>query len=128
MERLQKALDALGSLGGPDAIKRFLKKAQEAARERPVAELVKVCREFIDQSTMNHKVESGVGCGDSVAPGAVHVCRGWRRSRHRPHHSGRQEAVQMVNQFQAERDALSQELRVARPRTQHLGLAMHPQI
>ena len=50
VERLQKALDALGGLGGPevDAIKRALKKAQEVARERPIAELIK---EFIDRST-----------------------------------------------------------------------------
>ena len=41
-----------------DAIKRSLKMAQEVARERPVAELVKE---------------------------TVHVCRGWRRSRQRPH-------------------------------------------
>ena len=34
VERLQKALDAFGNLGGPDvdAIKRSLKKAQEVAR------------------------------------------------------------------------------------------------
>ena len=50
VERLQKALDALGGLGGPevDAIKRALKKAQEVARGRPIAELIK---EFIDRST-----------------------------------------------------------------------------
>ena len=53
VERLQKAFDALGNLGGPevDAIKRSLKKAQEAARERPVGVLVKKCKEFINQST-----------------------------------------------------------------------------
>ena len=53
VQRLQKALDALGGLGGPevDAIKRVLKKAQEVARERPVAELVKECKEFIERST-----------------------------------------------------------------------------
>ena len=54
VERLQKALDALGGLGGPevDAIKRAaLKKAQEVARERPIAELVKECKEFIERST-----------------------------------------------------------------------------
>ena len=53
VERLQKALDAVGGLGGPelDAIKRALKKAQEVARERPIAELIKECKEFIDRST-----------------------------------------------------------------------------
>ena len=52
-ETLQKALDALGTLGGPevDAIKKSLKKAQEAARERPIPELVKECKEFMDRST-----------------------------------------------------------------------------
>ena len=53
VERLQKALDALGGLGGQevDAIKRALKKGQEVARERPIAELMKECKEFIDRST-----------------------------------------------------------------------------
>ena len=43
VQRLQRALDALGDLGGPEveAIKKALKKAQEVARERPIAELVK---------------------------------------------------------------------------------------
>ena len=53
VERLQRALDALGDLGGPevDAIKKALKKAQEVARERPIAELVKECKDFIERST-----------------------------------------------------------------------------
>ena len=50
VERLQEALDALGTLGGPEveAIKKSLKKAQEAARERPIPVLVKECKEFMD--------------------------------------------------------------------------------
>ena len=53
VERLQKALDASGALGGRevDAFKKALKKAQEVARERPVAELVKECTDFIERST-----------------------------------------------------------------------------
>ena len=71
VERLQKALDALGNLGGPevDAIKRSLKKAQEAARERPVGVLVKECKEFIDRSTKRITKLKAELDAETVAPG-----------------------------------------------------------
>ena len=40
VERLQKALDALGDLGGPEV----------DARERPIVELIKACKEFIERA------------------------------------------------------------------------------
>ena len=96
VERLQKALDALGNLGGPevDAIKRSLKKAQEIARERPVGVLVKECKEFIDRSTKRITKLKAELDAETVLQ-VVNL-------------------QQMVNQLQAERDALSQELRRSR--------------
>ena len=53
-----------------DAIKRSLKKAQEAARERPISEFgegVQGVHRSVHEA--NHKIASGVGCGDRIAPG-----------------------------------------------------------
>ena len=73
VERLQKALDALGGLGGPevDAIKRALKKAQEVARERPIAELIKECKELVHRAfnQAHLKVKDGLGDRDRIVGG-----------------------------------------------------------
>ena len=123
VERLQKALNALGGLGGPevDAIKRALKKAQEVARERPIAELIKECKEFIERSTkrtskLKTDLETETGLledsrarltrleaqaapvGDRVVAEGARVLT----------------LQQMVNQLQGERDSLSQDLRRSR--------------
>ena len=122
VERLQKALDASGGLGPKvDAIKRALKKAQEVARERPIAELIKECKEFIDRSTKHIsksktdlETETGLledsrarltrleaqapPVGDPVVAEGAQVLT----------------LQQMVNQLKGERDSLSQELRRSR--------------
>ena len=124
VERLQKALDALGNLGGPevDAIKRSLKKAQEAARELPVAELVKECREFIDRSTKRiTKLKAELDAGTVLLQESrARLSRLAQQAATPPTlaDTGRGAQVvnlqQTVNQLQAERDALSQELRRSR--------------
>ena len=125
VERLQKALDALGNLGGPevDAIKRSLKKAQEAARERPVGVLVKECKEFIDRSTKRiTKLKAELDAETVLLQESrARLSRLEAQEVATPPtlvDTGRGAQVvnlqQMVNQLQAERDALSQELRRSR--------------
>ena len=122
VERLQRALNALGDLGGPEveAIKKALKKAQEVARERPIAELVKECKDFIERSTgrVNKlKAELGFETG-LLEEGRVRLAR--LNAQATPVGepvAGRGPSStlqQMVNQLQLERDSLSQELRRSR--------------
>ena len=116
-ERLQKALDALGTLGGPEveAIKKSLKKAQEAARERPIPELVKECREFTERSTKRiSKLQAEL---DEETVLLQESRARWTR------HAGAQVVYvqQTANQLQAERDALCLELRQSRVRSPWSG-------
>ena len=121
--KAEEALDALGGLGGPkvDAIKKALKKVQEVARERPIADLIKECKEFIERSTKrisklktDLETESALledsrarltrleaqstPVGDPVVAKGAQVLT----------------LQQMVNQLKGERDSLSQELRWSR--------------
>ena len=135
VEKLQKALDALGTLGGREveAIKKSLKKAQEAAQERPIPELVKECKEFMDRSTKRISKLQAELDAETVLLQENHVRLGRLESQQAatpatPGDTIRGAQVvnlqQMVNQFQAERDALCVELRqsrVAKDRTPWSG-------
>ena len=116
VERLQRASDALGELGGPEveAIKKALKKAQEVSREQPIAEVVKECEDFIKRSFREFESETGL-----LEEGRIRLTR-----------LNAQQAtsvlepvalcgpsstlIQMVIQLQLERDSLSKELRRSR--------------
>ena len=122
VERLQRALDALGDLGGPevDAIKKALKKAQEVARERPIAEQVKECKDFIERSTrrvnkLKAELESETRLlEEGRARLARLVAQQATPVGERVVGCGHSSILQqMVNQLQLERDSLSLELRRA---------------
>ena len=95
---------------------RVLKKAQEVARERFIAELVRECKDFIERSTrrvtmLKAELESETGMWRRVVFG----WRGWKHNRqhklgNRLRESGARTSTlqQMVNQLQLERDSLSQ--------------------
>ena len=135
VERLHKALDALGTLGGPEveAIKKSLKKAQEAARERPIPELVKECKEFMERSTERISKLQAELDAETVLLQESRARLASLESQQAatpatPGDTARGAQVvnlqQMVNQLQAERVALSVELRqsrVAKDRTPWSG-------
>ena len=105
-----------------DAIKKALLKAQDVARERPVSELIKECKEFMERSTrriakLKSELEAETGLLEQsrarLARLEVQQAAPVRDSvvRDGPQVSSLQ---QMVIQLQAERDSLSQELRRSR--------------
>ena len=97
----------------PDAIKRSLKKAQEAARERPVAELVEECREIVDRSTKRMELDAETVL---LQESRVRLARLDAQQAATPATRGAQvvNLQQMVHQLQTERDALCLELRQSR--------------
>ena len=133
-ERLQKTLDALGTLGGREieAIKKSLKKAQEAAQERPIPELVKECKEFMDRSTKRiSKLQAELDAETVLlqeSRARLARLESQQAAPATPGDTARGAQVvnlqHMVNQLQAERDALCVELRqsrVAKDRTPWSG-------
>ena len=117
-------MDALGDLSGPEveAIKKAFKKAQEVARERPVAELVKECKSFIERFSprVNKLKAELVSETGLLEEGRVRLARltAQQATPVAEPVAGCSPASttlqQMVNQLQLERDSLSQELRRSR--------------
>ena len=123
VDRLQKALDALGSLEGPevDANKKALVKAQDVATERPVSELFKECKEFMERSTrriakLKSELEAETGLLEQSRARLARKVQQAAPVRDSVVGDGPQVSSlqQMVIQLQAERDSLSQELRRSR--------------
>ena len=98
------------SVGKVEAIKKAFKKAQEVARERPIAELVKnsIKRSTRRVNKMKAKLESETRL---LEEGRVRLAK--LNAQQATPVAGRPSSTlqQMVNQLQLERDSLSQELR-----------------
>ena len=135
--KLQKALNALGTGGSEvDAIKRSLKKAQKkVAGERPILELMKECREFVDPSTkLQAELNAETVLLQESRARLVMLEVQQAATSATPADTGRGAHVgnlqQMVNQLQAERDTLSQDSRRSRAPMDmtFFGSEMHIQI